>query len=56
MARRLVGSTSTLLGYMPDEIDLIEVLYNGIDFWVERCSYRRSYDAQAPKGCTRRTL
>jgi len=43
-------------GYMPEEIDLIVVLYNGIDFWVERCSYRRSYDAQSPKGCTRQTF
>jgi hypothetical protein len=40
-------------GYMPDEIDLIEVLYNGVDFWVERCSYRRSHDARSTKGCTR---
>jgi hypothetical protein len=39
-------------GYMPDESDLIEVLYNGIDFWVERCSYRRSHDARPTKGCT----
>jgi hypothetical protein len=43
-------------GYRPDEIDLMEVRYDGAQFWVERCSYHRSVDPQAAKGCKREPL
>jgi hypothetical protein len=43
-------------GYRPDEIDLIEVHYDGAQFWVERCSYHTSVDPHAAKGCRREPL
>jgi hypothetical protein len=40
-------------GYSPDEIDLIEVRFDGGNFWVDRCSYYPSHDPKATKGCAR---
>ena len=40
-------------GYLPDEVDLIEVRFDGGSFWVDKCSYHPSVDPQAKKGCTR---
>jgi hypothetical protein len=44
------------LGYLPDEVDLMEVRFDGGSFWVDKCSYHPSVDPVAKKGCTRETF
>jgi hypothetical protein len=43
-------------GYLPDEIDLMEVRFDGGSFRVDKCSYHPSVEPQAKKGCTRETF